>query len=138
MSGLSLRQGFTHAHLMSYSKRMQGDVNAMLENFTEIVKSARVEENSQVNKLTQSFFDTYQMQVRAANIVRAGESLLKLVSELKTFVILNDFPSINQHIKDENEGLLEISKNLEKHFLKLKEEFSVALYDIESEKYAST
>ena len=127
-----------HNPLQSYSKRLQDDLNAMLENFSEIIKAAKVEENAQVNKVTQSFYDTYQMQVRAANIVRAGESLLKLVSELKTFVILNDFPSINQHIKDENESVMETTKMLERHFLKLKEEFSVALYDLEAEKYAST
>jgi len=127
-----------HNPLESYSNRLQEDLNKMLVNFTEIIKAAKVEENVQVNKVTQSFYDTYQMQVRAANIVRAGESLLKLVSELKTFVILNDFPSINQHIKDENESVAETTKLLERHFLKLKEEFSIALYDLESEKYATT
>ena len=134
MSGGQVRQA--HNHLKSYSKRMQDGLNAMLENFSEIVKAAKLEENAQVSKVTQSFYDTYQMQVRAANIVRAGESLLKLVSELKTFVILNDFPSINQHVKDENDSLSETTKALERHFLKLKEEFSIVLYELESEKYA--
>ena len=121
--------------LKSYSKRMQDDVNAMQENFTEIIKSAKVEENAQLSRVTQSFYDTYQMQVRAANIVRAGESLLKLVNELKTFVILNDFPSINQHVKEENESLSEIVKEMERHFVKLKDDLSVALFDLESEQY---
>ena len=37
-------------------------------------------------------------QVRASNMVRAGESLMKLVSDLKQYLILNDFPSVNEAI----------------------------------------
>ena len=37
-------------------------------------------------------------QVRASNMVRAGESLMKLVSDLKQYLILNDFPSVNDAI----------------------------------------
>lgn len=119
--------------LKTYSKRLQDDVNAMIENFIEIIKSAKVEQNPQISKINHSFYDIYQIEVRAANIVRAGEALLKLVNELKTFVILNDFPSINQQVKEENESLIEKSKFLESQFLKLKGEFSVALFDLESE-----
>ena len=38
------------------------------------------------------------MQVRASNMVRAGESLMKLVSDLKIYLILNDFPNVNEAI----------------------------------------
>ena len=31
-------------------------------------------------------------------MVRAGESLMKLVSDLKQYLILNDFPSVNEAI----------------------------------------
>lgn len=48
--------------------------------------------------MTQCEQDTYEMHVRAANIVRAGESLMKLVSDIKQYLILNDFPSVNEAI----------------------------------------
>ena len=41
---------------------------------------------------------THHYQVRASNMVRAGESLMKLVSDLKQYLILNDFPSVNEAI----------------------------------------
>ncbi|CAH2068413.1 unnamed protein product, partial [Iphiclides podalirius] len=70
----------------------------MLENFEEIIKLAKGENDSQLNRMTQIEQDTFEMQVRAANIVRAGESLMKLVSDIKQYLILNDFPSVNEAI----------------------------------------
>ena len=52
----------------------------------------------QVNRATQAEEDNLEMQVRAANMVRAGESLMKLVSDLKIYLILNDFPNVNEAI----------------------------------------
>lgn len=86
--------------LKSYTKRLKDDVKSILDNFTEIVKSSKVEDETQVSRLTQSAQDQYEVNVRAANIVRAGESLLKLVSDMKEFLILNDFPSVNATISE--------------------------------------
>ena len=71
----------------------------MADNFSEIVKLCRVEDESQVTRSTQTEEDGLEMQVRASNMVRAGESLIKLVSDLKIYLILNDFPSVNQDIE---------------------------------------
>ena len=38
----------------------------------------------------------YDISIKAANIVRAAESLSKLVSDLKETLILNDLSSINE------------------------------------------
>lgn len=66
--------------------------------FLEIVKLAKGEHDTQLSRMTQCEQDTYEMHVRAANIVRAGESLMKLVSDIKQYLILNDFPSVNEAI----------------------------------------
>uniref|UniRef100_A0A8C2SBT6 Mediator of RNA polymerase II transcription subunit 22 n=1 Tax=Capra hircus TaxID=9925 RepID=A0A8C2SBT6_CAPHI len=79
--------------LQSYNKRLKDDVKSIMDNFTEIIKTAKIEDETQVSRATQGEQDNYEMHVRAANIVRAGESLMKLVSDLKQFLILNDFPS---------------------------------------------
>ena len=57
------------ALLKSYNKRLKDDVKSMLDNFTEIVKLARVEEDTQVLRVTACEQDEYEMHVRAANIV---------------------------------------------------------------------
>ena len=89
----------------------------MADNFSEIVKLCRVEDENQVRRLKQKYLrnvykniwnqvsrptqaeeDGLEMQVRASNMVRAGESLMKLVSDLKIYLILNDFPNVNEAI----------------------------------------
>lgn len=58
------------ALLKSYNKRLKDDVKSMVDNFTEIVKLARVEDDTQVLRATACEQDQYEMHVRAANIVR--------------------------------------------------------------------
>ena len=86
------------ALLKSYRKRLKDDVRSMADNFSEVVKICRVEEENQIGRATQAEEDALEMQVRASNMVRAGESLMKLVSDLKQYLILNDFPSVNDAI----------------------------------------
>ena len=88
-------------------------MTSLANNFSEIVKLCRVEDESQVTRATQAEEDGLEMQVmmmmmvmimimmmqvRASNMVRAGESLMKLVSDLKIYLILNDFPNVNEAI----------------------------------------
>ena len=89
-------------------------MTSLANNFSEIVKQCRVEDESQVTRATQAEEDGLEMQVtmmimiimemimmmqvRASNMVRAGESLMKLVSDLKIYLILNDFPNVNEAI----------------------------------------
>ena len=44
--------------------------------------------------------------VRAANIVRAGENLIRLISDIKTFLVIHDFPAINKTIEKRSEELI--------------------------------
>ena len=54
------------------------------------------------NKIILNFYNhtVHFVKVRASNMVRAGESLMKLVSDLKQYLILNDFPSVNEAIAE--------------------------------------
>nr|CAB3263734.1 mediator of RNA polymerase II transcription subunit 22-like [Phallusia mammillata] len=134
------RQALSHTTqnlLNSYNKRLHDDVRAMMENFNEIIKSAQVEDLQQVDRVSQNYYDVYQMRVRAANIVRAGESLLRLTSELKTFVILNDFPSVNRHVEEQNQALNDIANKRKEQLVHLRDDFAIALHDLESEYYCS-
>ncbi len=58
------------ALLKSYRKRLKEDISAMLSNFAEIIKLCKVEDESQVSRATQCEEDAFEMQVRAANMVR--------------------------------------------------------------------
>ncbi|KAM4722443.1 mediator of RNA polymerase II transcription subunit 22-like isoform 2-T2 [Rhinophrynus dorsalis] len=124
--------------LQSYNKRLKDDIKSIMDNFTEIIKTARIEEEHQVNRSTQGEQDNYEMHVRSANIVRAGESLMKLVSDLKQFLILNDFPSVNEAINQRNQQLRALQDECDKKLIALRDEIAIDLYELEEEYYSSS
>ncbi|KAL5011301.1 hypothetical protein ScPMuIL_009852 [Solemya velum] len=125
------------ALLKSFTMKLKDDIKAMLDNYTEIIKLARVEEETQMYRNTQTEQDQYEMEVRAANIVRAGESLLKLVSDLKQFLILNDFPSVNESISQKTQMYKQMQNSSDTKLLTLRDEMADVLYELEDEYYSS-
>lgn len=104
----------------------------------EIGKLAKGEsESHQLSKITQCEQDTYEMQVRAANIVRAGESLMKLVSDIKQYLILNDFHSVNEAITANSQLFRSTQVDCDKKLMTLRDEMAADLYDLEEEYYTS-
>ncbi|XP_054770545.1 mediator of RNA polymerase II transcription subunit 22-like [Lytechinus pictus] len=123
--------------LKSYKRRLKDDVSSILDNFTEILKLAKVEDETQVARQSQGEQDQTEMQVRAANIVRAGESLISLVADIKQFLILNDFPLANENIEKRARFLSNVQNNVDSKIMQLRDELSNDLYEIEEEFYSS-
>lgn len=126
------------ALLKSYNKHLKDDIKSMVDNFTEIVKLAILSEDDGGSLrplyMTQ---DQNEMQVRAANIVRASESLMKLISDIKQFLILNDFPSVNEAISQKTNMCRALQKNIDSKLSALRDDIAAELYDLEEEYYSS-
>lgn len=69
--------------------------------------------------------------------VRAGESLMKLVSDLKQFLILNDFPSVNDAIDQRDQQLRGLQEECDRKLVTLRDEVAIDLYELEEEYYSS-
>jgi len=108
----------------------------MLDNFVEIVKLGKVEDETQVSRMTQSNQDKFEMHVRAANIVRAAESLTKLISDIKQYLILNDFPSLNDAITENSRVGRAKQQEIDKKLTELKDEMARDLYELEDDYYS--
>ena len=137
---------------------LQDDVKSMADNFSEVVKLCRVEEENQVSRATQAEEDALEMQVRASNMVRAGESLMKLVSDLKIYLILNDFPNVNEAIssnssmfkemqvgwlywedwKDISQFLTLLQTSCDRNLTSLRDDLATDLFELEEEYYSSS
>ncbi|XP_073414543.1 mediator of RNA polymerase II transcription subunit 22 isoform X2 [Dendrobates tinctorius] len=124
--------------LQSYNKRLKDDIKSIMDNFSEIIKTARIEEEHQVSRSTQGEQDNYEMHVRSANIVRAGESLMRLVSDLKQYLILNDFPSVNEAINQRSQQLRGLQDECDRKLISLRDEIAIDLYELEEEYYSSS
>lgn len=103
----------------------------MLDNFEEIVRLAKGENETQFSKMTQCEQDTYEMQVRASNIVRAGESLMKLVSDIKQYLILNDFHSVNEAICSSSQLYRSTQMDRDNKLMAVRDDMAADLYDLE-------
>lgn len=125
------------ALLQSYQKRLSDDIKSMSNNFHEIIKLCKVEQETQITRATQAEEDIFEMQVRAANMVRAGESLMKLISDIKQYLILNDFPAVNDAIAHNSKLFLNLQDNVDCKLTTLRDELSVDLFELEDEYYSS-
>ncbi|KAH7935516.1 hypothetical protein HPB52_009505 [Rhipicephalus sanguineus] len=127
------------ALLKSYTKQLKDDMKSMVDNFTEIIKSTRVplEDEGQVHRPLQGIQDHYEMTVRAANIVRAGESLMKLISDIKQYLILNDFPFVNDSIAQNSQRFCAFQMDCDQRLMALRDDMAAELYELEEEYYSS-
>ncbi|KAJ8964258.1 hypothetical protein NQ314_005024 [Rhamnusium bicolor] len=89
------------ALLKSYRTRLKDDVKSMLENFEEIVKLSKGEHDTQLSRMTQCEQDTYEMHVRAANIVRAGESTKQAECDQKLMSLRDDMAADLYDLEEE-------------------------------------
>lgn len=122
--------------LKHYQKRLKEDIRSITDNFTEILKLARAEpeKNLTTSKIQES---SYEMCVRAANITRAAESLMKLIWDIKQYLIINDFPLINDSIQKRVEVNYMKMQEMDNKLLSLRDEIANELYELEDEYYNS-
>merc|ERR1712004_606759 len=80
---------------------------------------------------SQTGHDEMQIQIRAANIVRAAHELLDLTSELKTLVIISDLSSTHSAKEVSIKAHTEKSEVLLRNMLIMKDDISADLFDIE-------
>ena len=69
--------------------------------------------------------------------VRAGESLMKLVSDIKQFLILNDFRTVNEAIHRNTDMYHQTQRSLDQKLLELRDDIAADLYELEEEYYSS-
>lgn len=77
------------------------------------------------------------MQVRAGNLVRAGDSLIKLVSDIKQYLILNDFNTANEAIIQSSTLYRNTQQDRDAKLTQLRDDMAIDLYDLEEEYYTS-
>jgi hypothetical protein len=82
-------------------------------------------------------------------MVASGESLLKMITELKHSILVNDFETLNENIQKQTEvynkqctnqchlHLTQIGETAEPVIQRLNKEITEALYELENEYYSS-
>jgi mediator of RNA polymerase II transcription subunit 22 len=123
--------------LKSYQKHLKDDIKSILDNFMEIMILAKVDTDKVGNNVTPNRAqEHYEMTVRASNMIRAQESLMKLIYNIKQFLIINDFPLINDAISNSQNTNYKV-EGIDMSLINLRNEISNELFILEEEYYSS-
>ncbi|XP_058097930.1 mediator of RNA polymerase II transcription subunit 22a [Magnolia sinica] len=113
-------------------QRVDTDISNIVDNFSLLVNVARVNDppfrNSQ---------EAFQMEMRAARVVQAADSLLKLVSELKQTAIFSGFASLNEHVEQRRIEFNQQAEKTDRLLEKVGEQAAASLKELESHYYSS-
>jgi mediator of RNA polymerase II transcription subunit 22 len=123
--------------LKSYEKKVKEDIGSVYDNLTEILKLVKSDDENGLAKMTQNELDTYQIEIRTSNIIKATESLTKIVSDLKDLVILNDFKSINSQITSQCAYFKQREDEIDKTLTSFKDNLIPMVNELQQEYYSS-
>ena len=63
---------------------------------------------------------------------------MKLISDIKQYLILNDFPSVNEAIAHNSKMFLDLQEACDRKLTTLRDELATDLYELEDEYYSSS
>jgi mediator of RNA polymerase II transcription subunit 22 len=87
--------------------------------------------------MSQASIDSFETQIRISNIMKATESLTKIVSDLKDITILNDFKSLNMQITNQCAFLKQKEMDIDRNLMYTKDILVKLLNDLQVEYYSS-
>ena len=96
--------------LKNYQKQLKDNLRSIYDIYTELLR-------------TKTEHISFEVQVKAAEIVRSYQSLMQLVSEIRTFLIINDLVGGSKPVPK--------SENSDDKLIKLRDEVSMFLYELE-------
>lgn len=123
--------------LKTYQTRLKDDVKKIMDHFEQILRLTKTEINEPHLSAEKMQEISYEMTVRAANLTRAAESIMKLIWDIKQFIIINDFPLINETIKHTGHLYRKEVNEIDFKLMALRDEISNELYELEEEYYNS-
>lgn len=120
--------------LKDYQKQLKDNIKQIYSNYTDLLN-------------TKTEHINFEVQVKSAEIVRSYQSLMQLVAEIRSFLIINDLVSINQpkmggppSVQSQLPGLSQQTgsqqnqtqmANSDDKLIKLRDAMSMFLYELE-------
>ncbi|KAL5539790.1 hypothetical protein UlMin_044143 [Ulmus minor] len=114
-------------------QRVEGDIANIVDNFSHLVNVSRVNEPAVRNSQ-----EAFMMEMRAARMTQAADSLLKLVSELKQTAIFAGFASLNDHVDQRTAEFNQQDEKTDRLLARIGDEAAAALKELESHYYSSS
>ncbi|KAG2707737.1 hypothetical protein I3760_05G160900 [Carya illinoinensis] len=116
----------------SLLQRVETDIGNIVDNFSHLVNVSRVNDPPVRNSQ-----EAFMMEMRAARMVQAADSLLKLVSELKQTAIFSGFASLNDHVEQRTVEFNQQAEKTDRMLARIGEEAAASLKELEAHYYSS-
>ncbi|KAK8947186.1 Mediator of RNA polymerase II transcription subunit 22a [Platanthera zijinensis] len=113
-------------------QRVDTDIANIVDNFNLLVNIARVNDPPVRNAQ-----ESFQMEIRAARMVQAADSLLKLVSELKQTAIFSGFASLNENVERRIGEFNRLEEITDRLLERVGGEVAASLRELETHYYSS-
>lgn len=113
-------------------QRLDTEISNIVDSFIHLVSVSRVSEPSVRNSQ-----DSFQMEVRAARMTQAADSLLKLVSELKQTAIFSGFAALNENVERRIAVFDNEADSTDRLLERIGEEAAASLKELETHYYSS-
>ncbi|CAF0780366.1 unnamed protein product [Adineta ricciae] len=123
----------------AFHKQAKDNLQCILDNFISMINLMKVDETAhsqikdQLPRLLTNTTDDFEMRVRAHNMVRAFESLLKLVSDLKDQAVLYDFRAINDAVRAQRQRFKNQQSDLDTKLVSLRDRLALEMVKFEDE-----
>lgn len=119
--------------LKAYQTQLKDQIKSIYDNFREILN-------------TQTEHINYEVQVRSAEIIRSYQSLMQLVSEIRSLLIINDLIDLQQqqqhnqqqhqqmpfqHQSGQHVSPRIAQQQADEKLIKLRDDIAVFLYELE-------
>eukprot|EP01125_Pyxidicula_operculata_P001758 TRINITY_DN11590_c0_g1_i1.p1 TRINITY_DN11590_c0_g1~~TRINITY_DN11590_c0_g1_i1.p1 ORF type:complete len:159 (-),score=3.27 TRINITY_DN11590_c0_g1_i1:14-490(-) len=115
-----------------YEYGVSNKYTELVENYRGILASAHISES-----IPENTRENFQIDVYTTNIIKASESLLKMIAELKHSMTLNDFKTIRDEVTDKSKSYSDMTRLSNTTISQLKSEMVEALYELEDSYYSS-
>lgn len=113
--------------------RVESDIGVIVDNFSHLVNVSRVNDPPVRNSQ-----ESFQMDVRAARIVHAADSLLKLVSDLKQTAIFAGFKELGRNVERRVEAFDREAEAADRLLERVGEGAAASLKELEEHYYDSS
>jgi len=122
-----------HRLQISLKKRVDEETERFVENFGGIVHASKIKDI----KKPRLQRDNLQIELYVENMILSGESLAQLVYDLKHIVLLSDFRSMHEELKDQQEKLKKVRQTTEEAVSSINAEIGELIDQLEAEYYYS-
>eukprot|EP01117_Protostelium_nocturnum_P015778 TRINITY_DN6148_c0_g1_i2.p1 TRINITY_DN6148_c0_g1~~TRINITY_DN6148_c0_g1_i2.p1 ORF type:complete len:138 (+),score=33.09 TRINITY_DN6148_c0_g1_i2:158-571(+) len=117
----------------AYLKKLDSTMKDLTTAYGNLLKSSAVSREKVDNSK-----ENYQLNYFAFNLIESGESLLRMINELKHGILVSDFDSVNENLSQQRKHYSSLVSQTEPQINHLDFEITESILELEAEYFMTT